>query len=76
MHKVQVEQEAVGLTERANEAGQEPVPAEIKFATFRRGAGTFFREFPMFRESLRIRQLVGMTQSESDGNLTLTIAYR
>jgi hypothetical protein len=77
-HKVRVEQEAVGdqETKILTDGSAAALPAEIKIATFRRGMGVFFRDFPAFRQSLKIRQLISMCQSESDGNITLTVAYR
>lgn len=69
MHKTHVVQEVVGV--------QEPErTGDIRIATFRRGAGIFFRDFQQFMATLKIHEVCYMCQSESDGNITLTIAYR
>lgn len=76
--KATVEQDAVAVLEQMPEVDGKGmvVPAEIKFATFRRGVGTFFKEFPEFRAKLQINEVLAMTQSESEGNLTITLAFR
>lgn len=63
--KVAVDQDAVAEATKV-----------VKIATFRRGAGVFFKDFPIFVENLKIQQVISMCQSESDGHISLTIAYR
>jgi hypothetical protein len=47
----------------------------VKIATYRRGAGKFFEDMDKFWADKKIKQVISMAQSESEGNITLTIAY-
>ncbi len=63
--KAVTEQDAVGVLQTG-----------VKIITFRRGAGVFFKDFPEFIARHPIGEVVSMCQSESDGSITLSIAYK
>lgn len=77
MHKVSVQQEAVAEATHAGPTAEAPrVRANVRFATLRRSSSTFFIDFRAFMEALEIHEVVSMAQSESEGFVTFTIAYR
>lgn len=71
----QAAQEAL-YVEQQNEVAGSGRTIPLKVLTFRRGSGTFFSEFQRFMETLQVKEVIQMSQSESDGNITLTMVYR
>ncbi len=68
-------QEAIYVEEQ-NEVAGTGRTAPLKILTFRRGAGTFFNEFQRFMEMMQVKEVLHMTQSESDGNITLCMVFK
>lgn len=66
---------STGFKVRVQQEAEMPVTAGVMLATYRRGAGQFFSQFEDFWKEKNIGKIVSMAQSESDGNITLTIAY-
>lgn len=62
------------VEDKVKEVLTEIVP--MKSAVFRKAQSRYQSDFSAFFESLKIMQLIAMTQSESDGNVTTTIIYR
>ena len=49
---------------------------ESKVFFFRRGAGEFALAFANAVSKLQVKEILSVTQSESDGNISLTMIYR
>lgn len=64
----------IKVEDKVKEVLTEIVP--LKSVVYRKAQGRYQSDFPAFFESLKVMQLVYMTQSESDGNVTTTIIYR
>ena len=71
----QAAQEALYVEEQ-NEVAGTGRTAPLKVLTFRRGSGTFFSEFQRFMEQLQVKEVLHLAQSESDGNVCVTMVYR
>lgn len=51
-------------------------PPRVKFAMIRRDPSTLFSELPAWLNTLNISEVLSHQQSESNGNLTVSLFYR
>lgn len=48
----------------------------MKAVVYRKGQSRYQLDFADFFSNLNVKELISITQSESDGNVTTTIIYR
>lgn len=48
----------------------------MKAVVFRKAQSRYQLDFSEWFEQLKIQELISLTQSESDGNVTTTVIYR
>lgn len=49
---------------------------QIQAAIYRKAQARFNQDFPGWLKDLNVQEIVSVTQSESDGNITITLFYR